>query len=178
MGFNANQGLKIEYSDTLLDLPLAGKTYQTRVLVADVSISQNMSLPTPRIAFKAKGPLVLLRFDDRRWRVVGTVDRNEGDDTARSKQGVSARVRMLAGDVPFELLWSSVFQIHSRAVQCLRVQRVFLAGDAAHLSSPAGGMGMNSGIEDVYNLGWKLAAVFGGASESLLDSYETERLQQ
>src|SRR5262249_51553624 len=99
-----------------------------------------------------------------------------GDDTARSKQGVSARVRMLAGDVPFELLWSSVFQIHSRAVQCLRVQRVFLAGDAAHLSSPAGGMGRNSGIEDVYNLGWKLAAVFGGASESLLDSYETERL--
>ena len=58
----------------------------------------------------------------------------------------------------------------------LRVQRVFLAGDATHLSSPAGGMGMNSGIEDAYNLGWKLAAVLRGASESLLDSYETERL--
>jgi 2-polyprenyl-6-methoxyphenol hydroxylase-like FAD-dependent oxidoreductase len=159
-----------------LDLPLVGKTYHTRVLIADVSFSQRMSLPTPRIALKTKGPLVLLRFDDSRCRVVGTVDRKEEDDAARSKQGVSARVRMLAGDVPFELLWSSTFQIHSRVVQRLRVQRVFLAGDAAHLSSPAGGMGMNSGIEDAYNLGWKLAAVHRGAGESLLDSYETERL--
>ena len=83
---------------------------------------------------------------------------------------------MLAGDAPFELLWSSTFQIHSRVAPRLRMQRVFLAGDAAHLSSPAGGMGMNSGIEDVYNLGWKLAAVLRGAGESLLDSYETERL--
>jgi hypothetical protein len=95
-----------------LDLPLVGKTYQTRVLIADVSFSQPMPLPTPRIALK----------------VVGTVDQKEVDDAARSKQGVSARVRMLAGDVPFQLLWSSTFQIHSRVVQHLRVQRVFLAG--------------------------------------------------
>jgi 2-polyprenyl-6-methoxyphenol hydroxylase-like FAD-dependent oxidoreductase len=159
-----------------LGLSLDGKTYQTRVLIADIAFSQHVSLPTPRIAFKAAGPLVLLRFDKTRWRVVGTVDAREGDEAARSKQGVAVRVRMLAGDVPFDLLWSSTFQIHSRAVERLRVQRVVLAGDAAHLSSPAGGMGMNSGIEDAYNLGWKLAVVLRGASDRILDSYERERL--
>jgi 2-polyprenyl-6-methoxyphenol hydroxylase-like FAD-dependent oxidoreductase len=159
-----------------LALPLVGKTYRTRVLIADIAFTEHTSLPTPRIALKANGPLVMLRFDDTRWRIVGTVDPRESDEAARSKQGVAARVRMLSGDRSFNLLWSSTFQIHNRSVQRLRVQRVFLAGDAAHLSSPAGGMGMNSGIEDAYNLGWKLAAVLRGADKSLLDSYESERL--
>jgi hypothetical protein len=57
-----------------------------------------------------------------------------------------------------------------------RVDRVFLAGDAAHVHSPAGGQGMNTGIQDAYNLGWKLAQVLAGARESLLDTYEEERL--
>jgi hypothetical protein len=57
-----------------------------------------------------------------------------------------------------------------------RVGRVFLAGDAAHVHSPAGAMGMNTGIQDAYNLGWKLEASLNGAKESLLDSYEQERL--
>jgi hypothetical protein len=57
-----------------------------------------------------------------------------------------------------------------------RVDRVFLAGDAAHVHSPAGGQGMNTGIQDAYNLGWKLGQVLAGARESLLDTYEEERL--
>jgi hypothetical protein len=57
-----------------------------------------------------------------------------------------------------------------------RVGRAFLAGDAAHVHSPAGGQGLNTGIQDAYNLGWKLAAVLQGADESLLDTYEEERL--
>ena len=57
-----------------------------------------------------------------------------------------------------------------------RVGRVFLAGDAAHVHSPAGAMGMNTGIQDAYNLGWKLGAVLNGAKVSFLDSYEEERL--
>ena len=52
---------------------------------------------------------------------------------------------------------------------------MFLAGDAAHIHSPAGGQGMNTGIQDAHNLGWKLAAVANGASPALLDSYEAER---
>jgi 2-polyprenyl-6-methoxyphenol hydroxylase-like FAD-dependent oxidoreductase len=159
-----------------LGLQLAGKTYKARVLIADVKLLSGTELPTPRIALNAKGPLVMLRFGDERWRIVGTSNPLETEEQAQSKEGVAARVRMLAGDLPFDLLWASTFHIHHRAVSRLRVNHVFLAGDAAHLSSPAGGMGMNSGIEDAHNLAWKIAAVLSPGSTSLLDSYETERL--
>lgn len=72
--------------------------------------------------------------------------------------------------------WLSLYRANVRMVSRYRVGRVFLAGDAAHVHSPAGGQGMNTGIQDAYNLGWKLAAVLRGAPESLLDTYEEERL--
>ena len=72
--------------------------------------------------------------------------------------------------------WLSLYRTNVRMVARYRVGRVFLAGDAAHVHSPAGAMGMNTGIQDAYNLGWKLDAVLNGAKESLLDSYEEERL--
>ena len=72
--------------------------------------------------------------------------------------------------------WLSLYRANVRMVDRFRVRRVFLGGDAAHVHSPAGGQGMNTGIQDAYNLGWKLAAVLDGASESLLDTYEEERL--
>lgn len=70
----------------------------------------------------------------------------------------------------------SVWRFNVRMVDRYRVGRVFLAGDAAHVHSPAGGLGMNTGIQDAYNLGWKIAHVLGGAPEALLDTYEEERL--
>jgi len=72
--------------------------------------------------------------------------------------------------------WSSSYRAASRMVDRYRVGRVFLAGDAAHLHPPTGGQGLNTGIQDAYNLGWKLASVFRGGAESLLDTYEEERL--
>ncbi len=74
-----------------------------------------------------------------------------------------------------EPVWSSLWRANIRLVDCYRAGRVFLAGDAAHIHSPAGGQGMNTGIQDAYNLGWKLAAITAGAPEALLDSYEAER---
>ncbi len=71
--------------------------------------------------------------------------------------------------------WSSLWRANIRLVDRYRQGRVFLAGDAAHIHSPAGGQGMNTGIQDAYNLGWKLAAVADGACSALLDSYEAER---
>ncbi len=71
--------------------------------------------------------------------------------------------------------WSSLWRANIRLVDRYREGRVFLAGDAAHIHSPAGGQGMNTGIQDAHNLGWKLAAVAKGASPALLDSYEAER---
>jgi FAD binding domain len=72
--------------------------------------------------------------------------------------------------------WMSFWRANVRMVDRYRVGRAFLAGDAAHVHSPAGGQGMNTGIQDAYNLGWKLAAVIAGADASLLDTYEEERL--
>jgi len=82
---------------------------------------------------------------------------------------IPARLRQLA--------WSSWFHINSRMVEKLKVGRVFLGGDAAHIHSPAGAQGMNAGIQDMMNLGWKLAlALKGMAPEELLDSYERDRI--
>ena len=75
-----------------------------------------------------------------------------------------------------EVVWHSLFRANIRMAEHFRVGRVFLAGDAAHVHSPAGGQGLNTGIQDSYNLGWKLAAVVAGAPAELLDSYEEERL--
>ncbi len=71
--------------------------------------------------------------------------------------------------------WSSLWRANVRLADRYRKGRVFLAGDAAHIHSPAGGQGMNTGIQDAHNLGWKLAAVADGAPTELLDTYEAER---
>jgi len=76
----------------------------------------------------------------------------------------------------YDPTWLSLYQVNIRMVNRYRIGRVFLAGDAAHIHSPAGGQGMNTGIQDAYNLGWKLGLVLHGANASLLDTYEEERL--
>ncbi|GAA0372965.1 FAD-dependent oxidoreductase [Microbispora corallina] len=72
--------------------------------------------------------------------------------------------------------WTSVYRVNIRMAERFRAGRVFLAGDAAHVHSPAGGQGLNTGVQDAYNLGWKLAAVLAGAPGRLLATYEEERL--
>lgn len=76
----------------------------------------------------------------------------------------------------YDPTWLSLYRVNIRMVNRYRAGRVFLAGDAAHVHSPAGGQGMNTGIQDAYNLGWKLGLVLNGARSSLLDTYEEERL--
>lgn len=83
--------------------------------------------------------------------------------------GIRPRVRLRT------IGWSSVWRLNVRMADRFRVDRVFLAGDAAHVHSPAGGQGVNTAIQDAVNLGWKLAAVLDGAADALLDSYEAER---
>ncbi|MER6567054.1 FAD-dependent oxidoreductase [Streptomyces sp. NPDC001093] len=88
---------------------------------------------------------------------------------------VAAYTHLDAEDVT-ELRWSSGFRPRAALADRFRVGRVFLAGDAAHVHSPAGGQGLNTSVQDAYNLGWKLGAVLrGGAPEALLDTYEEER---
>ena len=90
--------------------------------------------------------------------------------------GIEALVRRVTGHRVERVAWSSVYQPAARMVDRYRVGRVFLAGDAAHLHPPAGGQGLNTSVQDAYNLGWKLAHVVRGGPDSLLDTYESERL--
>jgi len=71
--------------------------------------------------------------------------------------------------------WASAYQMNARLADCYRVRHVFLVGDAAHIHPPTGGQGLNTSIQDAYNLAWKLAAVLHGAPDALLDTYEQER---
>jgi hypothetical protein len=74
-----------------------------------------------------------------------------------------------------QVSWASAYRMNARLAERYRDGRVFLAGDAAHTHPPTGGQGLNTSVQDAYNLGWKLAAVLGGAPTPLLDSYEAER---
>ncbi|MCU1291515.1 MAG: FAD-dependent oxidoreductase, partial [Bryobacterales bacterium] len=115
---------------------------------------------------------------DGRARLVGTVRdevRQRGEDL--SWNDVSHRViEWISIDV-MSVNWFSTYHVHHRVADHFRKDRAFLLGDAAHIHSPVGGQGMNTGIGDAVNLAWKLAAVLHGrAKMSLLDSYEPERI--
>jgi 2-polyprenyl-6-methoxyphenol hydroxylase-like FAD-dependent oxidoreductase len=89
---------------------------------------------------------------------------------------IESTVRRVTGYRVQRVGWQSVYKPNIRMVDRYRVGRVFLAGDAAHVHPPAGGQGLNTGVQDAFNLGWKLASVARGGADSLLDSYEIERL--
>lgn len=99
-------------------------------------------------------------------------------DIDLSSEGIQALVseRSARTDIDIrEVVWASAFRMNARLAEHYRIDRVLLAGDAAHTHPPTGGQGLNTSVQDVYNLSWKLAAVLSGAPEALLDSYEEER---
>jgi 3-(3-hydroxy-phenyl)propionate hydroxylase len=106
------------------------------------------------------------------WQVVSETDPTHERESGR----LDERIRAIVGDRPFELVWLTAYRFHERVADRFRAGRVLLAGDAAHLFAPFGARGLNSGVEDARNLGWKLALRLAGeAPDALLDSYETER---
>jgi len=156
---------------------LEGKTYPTRMLLGDIRLEDDRDqLPWPLFAPVHHGALAGVRYEAHHWRFLSTLEPGETDASAVEPASIERRVHQLFGAGPFECLWSSVFHLHCRTSPHFRHGRVFLAGDAGHLNSPAGGQGMNSGIQDAHNLAWKLARTMAGAdAEALLSSYETER---
>jgi 2-polyprenyl-6-methoxyphenol hydroxylase-like FAD-dependent oxidoreductase len=91
-------------------------------------------------------------------------------------EGIEVAIQRVSGCHVTQIVWSSMYRPAVRVVDHLRVGRTFLAGDAAHVHPPTGGQGLNTGVQDAYNLGWKLAHVLRGGPDSLLDTYESERL--
>jgi 2-polyprenyl-6-methoxyphenol hydroxylase-like FAD-dependent oxidoreductase len=101
------------------------------------------------------------------------------DEPVLSEQVIQSRWLAATGLKNIRLhdpVWLSLFKPNVRMVDQYRVGRVFLAGDAAHVHTPAGAQGLNTGVQDAYNVGWKLAMVLKGAPASLLDTYQEERL--
>jgi 2-polyprenyl-6-methoxyphenol hydroxylase-like FAD-dependent oxidoreductase len=162
-----------------LGLAFEGGDYEQRFLIADVRL--NWSKPTDEIvvALTPGGPIAGFPLPEAgRWRLVDTT----GLVNAVDPDAIVARFRELVNQyaVPEatvdEPSWTSSFVIRRRVVDRFRQGCCFVAGDAAHLHSPAGGQGMNTGVQDAVNLAWKLAlAVRGEASAGLLDSYDAER---
>jgi 2-polyprenyl-6-methoxyphenol hydroxylase-like FAD-dependent oxidoreductase len=95
---------------------------------------------------------------------------------AAAERRIEQAVREATGLRVLRVIWSSTYRPQVRMVERYRVGRVLVAGDAAHVHPPSGGQGLNTGVQDAYNLGWKLAHVVGGGPDCLLDSYEAERL--
>jgi 2-polyprenyl-6-methoxyphenol hydroxylase-like FAD-dependent oxidoreductase len=162
---------------TELGWPLEGTTYPTRILLADVRLRDARdALPWPRLAPRRSGALAAIQFRPEHWRIICTLDSGHDPAIAESEPFVAGLVVELFGPGPFEAVWSSVFNIHRRTSPGFRRGRIVLAGDAAHINSPAGGQGMNAGIQDAHNLAWKLARVVGGDdAEALLAGYDQER---
>ena len=163
-----------------LGLGFEGDTYEESLFLAGVEMewefdTQQLYLDLAPDGFYAFFPMV----GEKRFRLVGSVPeelKGKEDITREDVQklldehsGVETRITATR--------WTSVYKIHRRMTENFRVGRTFLAGDAAHIHSPAGGQGMNTGIGDAYNLVWKLALVVKGeAKPELLDSYEAERM--
>ena len=111
-----------------------------------------------------------------RRRIVATIEQADGDAPTLELVQNILRQRAPIGLEARALHWSSYFRIHHRQVSRLRTGRIFIAGDAAHIHSPFGGQGMNTGMHDVWNLVWKLDLFLRGAgNEELLESYTAER---
>jgi 2-polyprenyl-6-methoxyphenol hydroxylase-like FAD-dependent oxidoreductase len=160
-----------------LGLPFEGITYPVRPMLADVRIDDDRdALPWPRTRNGPGGITTAIRLGPGLWRLIRLErgEPREGEEVP--EQELDDRVAEVLGEGPFDRVWASRFRIHRRSSPRFRVGRVLLAGDAAHVHSPVGGLGMNGGIQDAHNLAWKLAyALRGGDTDRLLDSYEVER---
>jgi 2-polyprenyl-6-methoxyphenol hydroxylase-like FAD-dependent oxidoreductase len=160
-----------------LNLPLEGGEYDSPFMLADIEADTSLPADELQLCPSEFGPVAIFPMSADRRRVVAIVDRMQGDAPSldlvrnilaqRAPPGINAR----------SLHWSRYFHIHHRHTSELRVGRMFLAGDAAHIHSPFGGQGMNTGLHDVWNLVWKLCLFLRGhGNQQLLDSYSLERV--
>jgi 2-polyprenyl-6-methoxyphenol hydroxylase-like FAD-dependent oxidoreductase len=158
-----------------IGLALEGRTFAERFFLADVDCTLDRPRRETSVWSSGQGTLIFLPIEDG-VRIFGDLDL--GWDGELTQADVTAMVeKRSAGKIKIHGIgWSSIFKVHTRIVKKYRVGQVLLAGDAAHIHSPVGGHGMNTGIQDAYNLAWKLALVVKGhALPELLDSYEAER---
>lgn len=157
-----------------------GETNASDWILADIHMR---GYPCPdteaSVYWDAEGALVIFPISPGRYRLIADLPASGADrppaPTMEQVQALMNR-RGPSGMEGFDPIWLAGFRINGRKVSAYRWGRAFLSGDAAHVHSPAGGQGMNTGMQDAFNLAWKLALVNrGSCNESLLDSYSAER---
>jgi 2-polyprenyl-6-methoxyphenol hydroxylase-like FAD-dependent oxidoreductase len=164
-------------------IPFAGSTYRDEFIMADAQLDWELphgelyAFPSPAGIFAA-----FSMPGENRYRIFGNVAPGPKGPSAEYSEPTHEEFQaMLDARVPFganvvKEYWVTRYRVHSRVAPRYRDGRIFLVGDAAHVHSPAGAQGMNTGIQDAYNVAWKLALVERRiAEESLLDTYEAER---
>jgi 2-polyprenyl-6-methoxyphenol hydroxylase-like FAD-dependent oxidoreductase len=162
----------------------AGAAYPERFLLADLDLEWDLSHDEGHIWIGDDGLVAAIPLPgERRYRLIVPLPPAYAAKEYESEAEIAAQAETLLGQrtgIPLRRignpLWASAFRIQRRQADHYRRGPVFLAGDAAHVHSPVGGQGMNTGIQDAFNLGWKLAlAARDQAAPGLLDTYETER---
>ena len=164
-----------------LGLSFEGSTFERVFYVADVEIDWKFSHDAlhgclTRNAVVAFFPMA----GEKHWRIVGAFPEEFAKDEGEILyEEIEARIKQ-ESQIELDIThvdWFSTYKVHTRHVEKFSSGRCFLAGDSAHIHTPAGGQGMNTGIQDAYNLAWKLALVLkGAAAERILDTYNEERL--
>lgn len=162
-----------------LGIPLIGASSETW-LIADAEVETVARQDSIHWISVDGGTVMLVPFPESgRWRLLDTADADYAGDPAEVAQRFATKLSAGLG-TPVTVRtpdWVSVFTIQQRMVPSMREGRVLVAGDAAHVHSPASGQGMNTGVQDAFNLAWKLAMVARGeAGATLLDSYSAERV--
>ena len=158
-------------------IPFEGAEYPDSLILADVETNDALPADELQLCPSELGPVAIFPMSAKRRRIVATIDQPVGDAPSLELVQKILAERAPHGIEALSLYWSTYFRIHHRHVARLRQGRFFIAGDAAHIHSPFGGQGMNTGLQDVWNLGWKLDLFLRGhGNQELLDSYSAERL--
>jgi len=164
-----------------LGLDFKGRVFEDRFLITDVRMQAEFP-PERRFwfdpTFHDVRSALLHRQADDTWRIDLQLGPDADPEHELQPENVIARLRwMLGPEIPFEVVWTSLYTFQCRRLERFRHGRVFFAGDAAHQVSPFGARGGNGGVQDADNLAWKLALVLKGAApDRLLDSYDAERI--
>jgi pentachlorophenol monooxygenase/3-(3-hydroxy-phenyl)propionate hydroxylase len=163
-----------------LGVRLDGRSFDDRFLICDIRAELPGWAVERRFFFDPEGnpgrQVLVHPCPDSTFRIDWQVPAGYDLDAEVATGALDARIRAIIGERDYEIVWKSVYRFHSRLVDRMRQGRILLAGDAAHLVSPFGARGLNSGVGDAENAAWKIAYVgHGWAPYALLDSYHAER---
>ena len=160
---------------TLLDITLEGTTYAKRWLIIDLESNENSTKHT-EVFCNPRRPCITLPGPHRTRRYEFEILTDEDETELLQPESVRALLAAHGADPRATIRRRAIYRFHARVAPRWQVEHIFLAGDAAHLTPPFAGQGMNSGIRDAHNIAWKLAAVIRGRiGPGLLETYEQER---